>query len=114
MIFNFQVFFDIEIGNKKIGRIEIGLFGKTVPKTVENFATLAAGTVSIIFYCLAFVFCELAVGEIFLIGKKKTVKFNNKDTREMNWSCSKATIETPVHLSVSVFIISVAEAYLGT
>ena len=32
----------------------------------------------------------------------------------MNWSCSKATIETPVHLSVSVFIISVAEAYLGT
>ena len=32
----------------------------------------------------------------------------------MNWSCSKATIETPVHLSVSAFIISVAEAYLGT
>ena len=32
----------------------------------------------------------------------------------MNWSCSKATIETPVHLSVSVFMINVAEAYLGT
>ena len=31
----------------------------------------------------------------------------------MNWSCSKATIE-PVHLSVSVFMINVAEAYLGT
>merc|ERR1711955_58397 len=27
-----------------IGTIEIGLFGKTVPKTVENFYTLAAGT----------------------------------------------------------------------
>merc|ERR1712241_1243732 len=38
------VFFDIEIGGEAIGTIEIGLFGKTVPKTVENFYTLAAGT----------------------------------------------------------------------
>merc|ERR1712233_6047 len=36
--------FDIEIGGEAIGTIEIGLFGKTVPKTVENFYTLAAGT----------------------------------------------------------------------
>ena len=56
MIFNFQLFFYIEIGSKKIGRIEIGLFGKTVPITVENFATLAAGTVSIIFYLLVLCF----------------------------------------------------------
>ena len=41
-----QVFFDMKIGDKEIGRIEIGLFGKTVPKTAENFATLAAMTVS--------------------------------------------------------------------
>ena len=36
-----QVWFDIEIGGEPIGRIEIGLFGKTVPKTVKNFAELA-------------------------------------------------------------------------
>ena len=35
------VFFDIEIGGKPEGRIEIGVFGKTVPKTAENFIGLA-------------------------------------------------------------------------
>jgi peptidyl-prolyl cis-trans isomerase B (cyclophilin B) len=29
-----KVFFDIKIGDEEIGRIEIGLYGKTVPKTV--------------------------------------------------------------------------------
>lgn len=29
-----KVFFDITIGDEEIGRIEIGLYGKTVPKTV--------------------------------------------------------------------------------
>ncbi|XP_054713598.1 peptidyl-prolyl cis-trans isomerase B-like [Uloborus diversus] len=32
-----MVFFDITIGGQPAGRIEIGLFGKTVPKTVKNF-----------------------------------------------------------------------------
>ena len=36
-----KVFFDIEIGGEPAGRIEIGLFGNTVPKTVDNFAELA-------------------------------------------------------------------------
>merc|ERR1712157_567401 len=39
-----KVFFDMTIGGEAVGTIEIGLFGKTVPKTVENFYKLAAGT----------------------------------------------------------------------
>jgi len=38
-----KVFFDIEIGGKKAGRIVIAMFGKTVPKTVKNFVQLSTG-----------------------------------------------------------------------
>ena len=34
------VYLDIEIGGVPAGRIEIGLFGETVPKTVDNFKHL--------------------------------------------------------------------------
>jgi len=37
------VFFDMAIGDESIGKIEISLFGKDVPKTVKNFVTLATG-----------------------------------------------------------------------
>ncbi len=41
-----QVYFDVTHDGKELGRIEIGLFGKSVPKTVENFVQLATGEVS--------------------------------------------------------------------
>lgn len=41
MTFSPQVWFDITIGGEPAGRVEIGLFGGTVPKTVRNFKELA-------------------------------------------------------------------------
>lgn len=37
-----KAYLDIAIGGEPKGRIVIGLFGKTVPKTVENFKALAS------------------------------------------------------------------------
>lgn len=37
-----KAYLDISIANEPKGRIVIGLFGKTVPKTVENFKALAS------------------------------------------------------------------------
>jgi peptidylprolyl isomerase len=41
---NPQVFFEITIGDKKAGRVEMELFADTCPKTAENFLQLCVGT----------------------------------------------------------------------
>ncbi|KJE95814.1 peptidylprolyl isomerase B [Capsaspora owczarzaki ATCC 30864] len=38
-----KVYFDIEIGGQKAGRVVFGMFGGVVPKTVRNFVELATG-----------------------------------------------------------------------
>ena len=50
LFFFLKVFFKVKIGDEEIGEIVIGLFGKTVPKTVENFKKLCEGFDDVSFF----------------------------------------------------------------
>ena len=43
MLTRLQVYFDIEQDGEPLGRVVMGLYGKTTPKTAENFRALATG-----------------------------------------------------------------------
>ena len=47
-----KVFFDVSVGGQPIGKIVLGLFGNTAPKTVTNFVSLAGNEVSLLEICL--------------------------------------------------------------
>ena len=70
-LFTMQVYFDIEIGGEAQGRIVIGLFGKTVPKTVKNFEQLATHEVSFVFFFLLSFFFDI-------FGSFKTQRLKRK------------------------------------
>ena len=38
-----QIYFDIQVDDRMLGRIVFGMYGDVVPKTVENFVALAKG-----------------------------------------------------------------------
>mmetsp|Transcript_6030 Transcript_6030/g.10591 ORF Transcript_6030/g.10591 Transcript_6030/m.10591 type:complete len:307 (-) Transcript_6030:195-1115(-) len=41
-----RVYFDVSMHNKPLGRVVIGLYGSTTPKTAQNFETLCKGSLS--------------------------------------------------------------------
>ena len=61
-LFPLQIYFDVSQGDVDLGRIEIGLFGQIVPKTVKNFVEVS---------------CR--------VGKKKKFKKKKGKTRDSPW-----------------------------
>ena len=54
-----KAYFDITVDKEPKGRIIVGLFGNTVPRTVENFKALASHDVCYTFFVLFPVFLPL-------------------------------------------------------
>ncbi len=72
-----QVYFDMKIGDEDAGRIVIGLFGKTVPKTTENFLQLATGEVKFFFFF--FFFSLVVISWVFMSHSKMSLNECNSD-----------------------------------
>lgn len=45
--FTHYVTFDISVGDEDAGQLKFGLYGRVVPKTVENFYQLSKGTTEV-------------------------------------------------------------------
>ncbi|XP_013911453.1 PREDICTED: peptidyl-prolyl cis-trans isomerase C [Thamnophis sirtalis] len=78
-----KVFFDIQIGDRNAGRIVIGLFGKVVPKTAENFIKLATGEVR-----AWLVWCRKRASRFAKPQKSKCQYFVNKTSNWLLCQCS--------------------------
>ena len=94
-----KAYFDISIGGEPKGRIVLGLFGKTVPKTVENFKALASHEVRIM---PAFSYSKLAeqTRKEYLLSLKYQSTFlynyyvylNHQSSSEFLSICSKSRL----------------------
>lgn len=71
--------FDITIGEESIGKVKIALFGKTVPKTAENFKQLCVRHLT-----------EVRLRVSLSLFETKLVSVSPRKPKMANWLASKA------------------------